>query len=117
MPKQEVDVAPWPRRQPPGTRVGRDVEYVLVVSREREGGVSDAVVAVSDKDRTPTHQGAEPGRLRRILPRSKWSARGRRPPDSLVITVPRLRQGAAASVAFTLPIWEAIVPEGLTVDR
>lgn len=97
--------------EPTGTRVGRDVEYLLVVTREGGSGVSDAVIALRDKDRTPRIRSA-PMAARNasfeVVP--SGSA-----PDSLIITVPRLRKGAAAWVAFALPIWEALVPKGLTV--
>lgn len=99
------------RGEPAGRRVGRDVEYLLVVSREGDGGVSDAVIALRDKDRTPRIRSAPPA----TATASFEVVRSGSAPDSLVITVPRLRKGAAAWLAFTLPMWEALVPAGLRV--
>ncbi|HEV7806331.1 MAG TPA: hypothetical protein VGO80_10955 [Solirubrobacteraceae bacterium] len=100
-----------------GRRVARVIEYALVISQTGEHAVSDAVVAVRDRRVL---------RIAHVPDLTVAPANGPAPtcrivgsgtaPDSLVIRAPRLRKGGAMWLGFSLPVWEALVPEGFTVS-
>jgi hypothetical protein len=99
-----------------GRRVARVVDYALVVSQAGEQGITDGVIALRDKRVLRIALAPEltvspadgPPPICRIA--ESGSA-----PDSLTIRLPRVRRGAALWLGFSLPIWEALVPEGFTV--
>lgn len=99
-----------------GRRVARVVDYELVASRAGEHGITDGVIALRDKRVL---------RIARVPEVTVSPADGPPPvcaiaesgsaPDSLIIRLPRLHRGAALWLGFSLPIWEALVPEDFTV--
>ena len=97
-----------------GTRAARDLEFALIVSQKGEGTVRDAFVAIRDPrvPRIPRPPEID------VLGDDQAVPEVRGPgtiPDSVIVRIPRLRLGASMWLGFTVPIWEAIVPDGFTV--